>query len=173
MKKIIILIVLILVSGCYKSTPTKEVEEYFTNYQTSKININYDNIIDFRNYSDKQRNEYIEIINNNYNDLVYTIKNEEVNANNAIVTVEIEVYDFIKKLDEIEKYKDENITEFYRDEYFSESMYIDFKISQLKEVSDRIIYTLNIPLTKVDDKWYIDDLPKEYIEKINGIYKYY
>ena len=172
MKKIVILISLVLLSGCYKSTPTKEVEEYFTKYQTNRININLDNIIDFKDYSEEQKEEFLNIMKNNYQNLVYTIKEETINADKAIVVTEIEVYDYSKKLEEIERYKEENLIEFIKDGYYSESKYIDYKIKKLKEVEERIKYTLEIPVSKVDKKWYVGELTKEYEEKINGIYKY-
>ena len=99
-------------------------------------------------------------------------ENEEVNANKAIVTVEINVYDYNKSLKEILEYRDNYIGEFMSDGYYDESKYIDYKIDKLKQVSDKIKYTLNIELTKIDNKWYIDDLSKEYLEKINGVYNY-
>ena len=172
MKKIVILISLLLLSGCCKSTPTKEVEEYFTKYQTNRININLDNIIDFKDYSEEQKEEFLNIMKNNYQNLVYTIKEETINADKAIVVTEIEVYDYSKKLEEIERYKEENLIEFMKDGYYSESKYIDYKIKKLKEVEERIKYTLEIPVSKVDKKWYVGELTKEYKEKINGIYKY-
>ena len=171
MKKLILIMFLIILSGCFKSTPTKEVENYFTNYQINKTDIN-DDIIDFTNYSQEQKEEYLKIIRKNYNDLIYTIKDEEINANKAIVTIEIEVYDYSKAIKESLEYKNNNLFEFMNDDYYNESKFIDYKIKKLKEVNERIKYTLDIPLSKINDKWYIDDLNKETLEKINGIYNY-
>lgn len=174
MKKILIIISLLVLCGCYGSTPTKEVENYFTKYQTKPEEMlnDIERIVDFSNYSDKQKEEQLNIIKNNYQNLEYIIKNEEVNANKAIVTVEINVYDYNKSLKEILEYRDNYIGEFMSDGYYDESKYIDYKIDKLKQVSDKIKYTLNIELTKIDNKWYIDDLSKEYLEKINGVYNY-
>lgn len=174
MKKILLIICLLVLCGCGNSTPTKEVENYFTKYQTTPGEMlnDIENIIDFSNYSKEQKEEHLKIIKNNYQDLEYVIKDEEVNANKAIVTVEINVYDYSKVIEDSLQYRDNYIDEFMNDGYYDENKYIDYKIKKLKEVSDKVKYTLNIELTKIDNKWYIESLSKEYLEKINGIYKY-
>ena len=175
MKKILLIICLFFICGCYNSTPTKEVENYFTKYQTKPEQVinNIENIIDFSNFSNEQKEEYMKILKNNYQNLEYTIKDEIVNANKATVVTEINVYDYNKVLNDSLTYRDSYIDEFNDENgYYSESIYIDYKLKKLKETSEKIKYTLDITLTKIDNKWYIDDLSREYIEKINGIYNY-
>lgn len=174
MKKVLIIISLFILCGCYNSTPTKEVESYFTKYQTKPDEMlnNIENIIDFSNYTEDQKEEHLKIVKSNYQNLEYIIKNEEINANKAVVTVEINVYDYSRTLSDSLEYRDNYIDEFMNDGYYDEKRFIDYKINKLKQVSDKVKYTLNIELTKIDNKWYIDELSKEYLEKINGIYKY-
>lgn len=174
MKKILMIISLFIICGCYSSTPTKEVENYFTKYQTKPDEMinDIDSIIDFSNYSSEQKDEYLKIIKNNYQNLEYVIKNEEVNAKKAVVTVEISVYDYNKVLTDTLEYRDNYMDEFMKDGFYDENKFIDYRLNKLKQTSDKLKYTLNIELTKIDNKWYIDDLSKEYLEKINGVYKY-
>jgi len=166
---------LILICGCYLSTPTKEVESYFNKIQKDdeKIINDISNIIDFNFLTDIQKEEYKSILKKHYSKLEYKIKDEIVNANKAVVTVEIEILDYSKILNDIYLYKEVYEGEFL-DSFgnYSESKFIDYKLSKLKEASDKVKYTLDIPLTKIDNKWYIDNLSTEYKEKINGIYNY-
>lgn len=172
MKKIILIVFLIVLSGCFNSTPIKEVEKYFTKYQTNPDNIENTDLFDFTNYSEEQKEEYKNIIKNNYRSLVYKIKDDRIDGNKATIIVEIEVYDYSKTMKEVIEYRNQYINEFYIDNLYNESKYIDYKNKKLKEVTDRVKYTLDITLTKIDRKWYLDELPREYLEKINGIYNY-
>ncbi len=163
-----------LLCGCVTSTPTKEVEKYFNKYQTNSDDIldKVDKIFDFTNYSDLDKEEYKKIIKKNYQDLVYVIKDEKIDANKAIVTVEIEVYDFYKTMKETLEYRNTYMDKFITDDFYNENLFINYRLDKLKEVKERIKYTLDISLTKVDNKWYVDDLSKDFLEKINGIYNY-
>jgi len=174
MKKILLVLSILLLSGCYKSTPTKEVEKYFNKYQNNNEEIinKIDDIIDFTNYSEEKKSEFINIIKNNYSNLVFNVKNEEINANKSIVTVEIEVYDFYKVLNETLNYRNNYMDEFMIDGYYNENLFINYRLKKLKDVNERIKYTLELSLTKIDGKWYLDELSREYKEKINGIYNY-
>ena len=64
------------------------------------------------------------------------------------------------------------ISEFMDNEYYNESKFIDYKLSKIKNDLEKIKYTLEITLTKIDGKWYVDELSKDYKEKIYGIYNY-
>ena len=174
MKKVLLIISLFLICGCYNSTPTKEVEKYFTDYQINpeKYISNIDYLLDFSDFSNEQREEFKKIIKNNYQNLEYNIKDEIVNANKATVITEINVYDYSRILNEALEYKNTYIDEFNDENGYNESKYIDYKIMKLKEAKEKVKYTLDINLTKIDGKWYIDDLSREYLEKINGIYNY-
>jgi len=175
LKKYFIILLLFLMCGCYLSTPTKEVESYFNKYQTDyeKVISDMSSIIDMTGFNDKQKEEYKNILKKHYLKLEYKIKDEVVNANKAVVTVEIEVIDYSKILNEVSLYKEGYEGEFL-DSFgnYSESKFIDYKLSKLKDAMDKVKYTLDISLTKIDNKWYIDELSREYKEKINGIYNY-
>jgi hypothetical protein len=44
------------------------------------------------------------------------------------------------------------------------------RIEQLNKSSDRVTYTIEFNLTKVDNNWTIDNLTDEDLEKIHGTY---
>ena len=50
------------------------------------------------------------------------------------------------------------------------SRYIDYKIEQLKNVTDKIKYTITFNLTKKDDKWVVEDISDIDRKKIHGLF---
>lgn len=182
MKKIIIpffMSLTILLSGCgetLNNTPTKQVEMFFMNYQT----LNQDVIEDLNNVlksdssmTDSQKDKYKDIMKRHYKDLTYDIKDERINGETAIVTVEIEVYDYSKTIANIDKYAEEHYDEFLDDDNnYSQEKFIDYRLSELEKVKDKVKYTLDLTLTKIDDKWELNQISSLDEDKILGIYEY-
>ena len=82
---------------------------------------------------------YRNILKRQYQNLVYTVKDETVDGDKAKVTVEIEVYDLYKITNEADKYYTTSPDEF-KDETgnVSQTKYIDYRISKLKEAKDKV-----------------------------------
>ena len=103
----------------------------------------------------------------------YEIKDEIVDGDTATVTVEIEVKDYSKTLKDAETYLNEHKEEFNNDKNeYDESLFTSYRLEQLKKSTDKVKYTLNIYLTKVDNEWKMDDLSETDRMKINGMYEY-
>ena len=49
--------------------------------------------------------------------------------------------------------------------------YIDYKIKQLKDVTDKVKYTITFNLSKKDDKWVVDDISDMDRQKIHGLFE--
>lgn len=180
MKKILITICISLIFlGCstnINNTPTKKVEEFFNKYQRLDENVvnDLDKVIEEEEkFNTVNREEYKELIKNQYKDLTYVIKNETVNADKAIVEVEITVKNYKKTMDEAEIYRNNNLAEF-SDELgnYKETQYIDYVIKQLKEVKETVKYTLNMSVSKQEKKWQVDQIDSITEDKILGIYDY-
>lgn len=182
MKKIVIFIstvILLNVVGCstnINNTPTKKVEEFLTKYQTLDADVidDLDKVIEEEEkFNTVNREEYKELIKNQYKDMTYLIKNETIDGDKAIVEVEITVKDYKKVMDEAEVYRNNNIS-LFSDELgnYKETMYIDYVINQLKEAKDTVKYTLELGVTKKDKKWQLDQISEETEDKILGIYNY-
>ena len=103
--------------------------------------------------------EYRKIIERQYKNLSYEIKDEETDGDNATVTVEIEVINYKKVL---EKYP--------RNDY-SKEKYNDKVIKDLQDIKERTVYTIEFSLTK-DKKgeWSVDPLTNDIENKLLGIY---
>jgi len=181
MKKILLsflfLLSLIALSGCeMDNTPTKKVENYLNNYKTLNEEvltqlddtINLDTIM-----TAEQKNSYKDILKRQYQNLVYEIKDEVVNGDTATVIAEIEVYDYYKQNEESDTYYETKSDEF-KDENGNivESKYIDYRLDKLKTYKERVKYTVDFYLEKVDKTWVMQDISEDVRQKIHGLYAY-
>lgn len=179
MKKILyVLIAVLLLSGCEEltNTPIKKTEEFLKKYQTldSAVLSDLDDVIASNTtMDDNQKEEYKKIMKKHYQNLVYEVKDEVIDGDNATVIVEITVTDFNKVMDEASRYLSENLEEF-NDEFgeYSAKKYMDYQLTQMKETKEKVKYTINIYLTKVNDEWTINEPNQATYDKINGIYNY-
>ena len=104
MKKIVSLFIfLLLLVGCSLSnSPTSKVEELLNKYQTldSDIKSGIDDVLKEENLNDSQKERYRKVIEKQYRNLAYEIKDERIDGDTATITVEIEVIDY-KKLNSL------------------------------------------------------------------------
>lgn len=162
MKKIIyVLIIILFITGCnLGNTPTAKTEDLLIKYQSldKSIKINYNDLINNNNISNNYKEDYANLIKNQYEKLSYEVKEEVIDGDNATVTVELEVLDY---KDVFSNYN-LNITS---DEY-NEKL-----VKELKKVRKKITYTVDFTLTKNGkDKWELDELTDEQKNKLLGIY---
>lgn len=169
----------ILLSGCgetLNNTPTKQVEMFFMNYQTLNKDVIEDlnDVIETDNsMNETQKEKYKDIMKNHYKNLVYDIKDERVDGDTAIVTVEIEVYDYSKTIVNANSYLEEHMEEFLdENNEYSQEKFVDYRLSLLEAAKDKVKYTLDLNLTKIDDKWQLDKISSLDEDKILGIYEY-
>lgn len=175
MKKILyFLISIFILSGCsdLSNTPTKQTEAFLKKYQAldNEVLTDLNEVIDNENLNDNQKNLYRDIMKKHYQNLSYEVKEETIDGNNAIVKVEITVTDLKRALNESNEYLNSHREEFNENGNYSLTKFNDYRLNKLKEAKEKIKYTLNISLTKINDKWTIDKLSKENYDKINGTY---
>lgn len=168
MKKKIILfalpILLVLVACTMANTPTSKVEDLFTKYQTldDDIDDGIESILDEQNLSNTRKDRYRKILENQYQNLTYQVKDEIIDGNTATVIVEIEVLDLKKTISDL--VYDSTI-------YETKEIYDEEKLNRLEAAKDKVKYTLDLTLTKDDDdEWTLDALSNEDIKKIQGMY---
>ena len=215
MKKIflVLLLSLFIFTGCgtNMNTPTGKVEEFLGKYQKMDDEVlnQLSNILDEdSSMNESQRKEYQALLEKQYQNLSYKIKNEKIKDDTATIDVEIEVYDYATSIrksreyfknhrDEFEKTKetideenpldndgnnttnkdennaDNDATNDTEDNGLVDTLseFIDYKIKQLKNVTEKVKYEITFNLTKEDGKWKIDDISDIDIEKIHGLYE--
>ena len=181
MRKIVILFFCIMVVGCQivkdlNNSPIKRTEEFFNKYQTLDKDVMddlYNVISNEKMFNEEQRERYEKLMSNHYKNLVYDIKEDKIDGNNAIVTVEITVRDYSKVLNEANLMITNNDEDFYdENNVFNQVKYVDYLLDKLEEVNEKVKYTLDITLTQKDKMWTVDSMTETNEKKINGAYMY-
>ena len=165
MKKIFILVVitLLLVACSMSNTPTSRVEELFNKYQKvdSDINDAITKVLDEQNLTEEHKERYRKLLESQYTNLSYEVKDEIIDGDNAKIIVEIEVIDYKAAITDLTF--DSSI---YTKESFDEE-----KLNRLENAKNKVTYTLELTLTKDrDNNWHLDALTNEQIKKIQGMY---
>ena len=168
MKKIIsIFIFLLLLVGCSLSnTPTAQVEDLLSKYQMldEDIKSGINDVVSGEALTTNQQDRYRKLIEKQYKNLAYEIKNEEIDGDTATITVEIEVMDYKKIVNET------NDSYLGRNDYTVEE-YNDTKLNNLEEAKDKVTYTIDFDVMKdKNGNWYLPSLTNEMIKKIQGMY---
>lgn len=178
MKKIVLLLLPFFFIGCGEmtSTPTKKVESFMASYQTldeKVIEQLNETAASETKFNEEHQKEYKDIMRRHYQGLTYEIKDEIIDGNEATVVVEIEVTDYSKAMIEAEKYLNDHKEEF-NDELgeYDEELFTTYRLNKMKDVTDKVKYTLNLYLTKVDNEWQLNDLTNTDQMKIQGMYQY-
>ena len=179
MKKLFFVVVLLFLftTGCgdMSNTPTMKVEDFLGKYQSmdSDVLAQLDDVIkEDIEMDDDAKTEYKSLMEKQYQNLSYKIKNETINGDNATVDVEVEVYDYRNAIAKAEEYRDKNKDEFLDDDKNDDiSKYIKYKIEELKKVSDKRKYSITFNLHKDDGEWILDDISDSDREKLHGLYQ--
>lgn len=202
MKKFIIAVIVILLSACTLGTavtPRQKVSEFLDKYKNQNTDIisqleeTIKNDITNTDYRDR----YKTLMVNQYKNMEYEIKEEIIEEDNAVVEVEITVYDYASAIRNANEYLNSNPDKFTKEDKttietdddadekitteekntntttitdYDEDKFMDYKLSQMENVTDTVKYTIEFTLTKVNDEWQLDELSNSDIEKLHGIY---
>ena len=170
-----IVFMLLITTGCaLGNTPTSAVERVLSKYNTNDedIVLELDDYVNNSNLTKAQSDKYKEVYLKQFKDMKYEIKDEKIEGDTAIVTVQITVYDYYKAENQANDYLTNNPDEFKQEDVYDESLFMDYKLKKLSEVKDTVDYTLDFTLTKVENRWEVNDLTNDQLEKIHGVYAY-
>ena len=179
MKKSVFLIIILslILTGCKNitNTPSAKVENFMEKYQNmdSSILNKLDSIITSRNdLTNEQKNKYKTLMEKQYQNLSYTIKDENIMGNNANVVIEVETYDYRNALNKSEEYFDSNKDKFKKDDGKVDlAKYWDYKIEEMTKVNDKIRNEIIFTLHKEKDNWILNDISDTDREKIHGLFR--
>ena len=174
MKRIIIILSIFFLTGCSDilNTPSRKVEEFLGKYQTMDKEVikELDDSIEELDASDNYKMEYKNLLMKQYQNLAYSIKNEDITNDKALVETEIEVFDYYNTLEnvdeDINKYKDDFKEE--KDKSRKEKIE-EYKIKKLKATTNKTKYQIIFTLTKKVGKWTLDKVSDDDIKKIHGL----
>ena len=145
------------------NTPTSKVENLFTKYQKvdDDIVIGIENILAEQNLTTPHKERYKKLLEKQYQNLSYEIKDELIDGDNATVLVEIEVMDYKKAVNDL----------VFDSSIYTKETYDEEKLNRLEEAKDKVKYTLELTLAKdSNDEWKLNALTNEQIKKIQGMY---
>lgn len=134
------------------ATVTAEIEVY----DYYKINQ------DAQTYYNNNPNEFNNKNDNNNN-------NNDNNNNNGIVG---DVVEGAKDVVEGAKDAVEDAKDAVTDAATGESKFVEYRLGKLKDAKDRVKYTIDFTLTKVDDVWTLNDIDDTTRQKIHGLYEH-
>lgn len=177
MKKILLLVFSVfLFVGCeaLDNTPTKRVEKLLDNYKMKDETVltQLDTVVDKdATLSTEQKVSYKEAMKRQYGDLNYQVKEEKIDGNNAIVTVEVEVYDYNKVKTDADEYLVAHPDEFKDTAgVYDDVAFMTYKLGEMTKTTNKIKYTIDFRVTKTDGKWAVEDLSETDRQKIHGLY---
>lgn len=165
MKKVFSLFVLLFLFGCaLNNSPTSKVEELLNKYQMldADIKSEIDSITDKENLTETQKDRYKKIIESQYKNLSYEIKNEKIDGDIATITVQIKVTDYKKVIKEVD--------EEFKDKEYTLEEYNNAKLDKLEKAKDTVVYTLELNVNKTGDEWKVDSLSNIDKKKLQGMY---
>lgn len=184
MKRIIVSIflfsIITIICGCsLKSgmTPREKVSEFLDSYKNQDKDVidDLEEVISTE-YEGDTKERYKNIMINQYKNLDYDITDEIIDGNNALVTVDITVFDYSNAINDAEEYLTTHEKEFYKEnetkeQVFDNKKFLEYKLDLLEKVTDKKTYTIEFSLNYDDNEWKLDSLTDTDIEKIHGIYK--
>lgn len=174
-KHIILLFMVFLMCACsLVMSPSDKVNQALKKYVNNDKDIikELNNRLDKEDLTKEEKNRYSRIIKKEYSNIKYEIKNEVINDNLAIVTVDIKVIDLYGASKRAEEALIDNPSIFYTNDEYDLHKFIDYKLNLMENASEYVDYTIDLSLTKNDEIWYLDDFSDETLEKLHGIYNY-
>ncbi len=169
MKKILIILVLTFsLFGCSSlgNSPTSKVEDLLTKYQMldKDIKNEIEAVVDKEDLTDEQKDRYTKLLEKQYKNLSYEVKDEKEDGNLATITVEIEVLDYRKAIVETD-------SQYSIQTDYSTLEYNNTKLDNLEAIKDNIVYTIEFKVTKDEDgNWSLNQLSTDDLKKIQGMY---
>ena len=172
---LVISFILLISTACtIGNTPTSATERLLSKYNMNdqEIIVELDDYVNESSLTEEQSKKYKDIYLKQFKDMKYEIKEEKIDGNTATVTAQITVYDYYNAEKDANDYLANNADEFKSNDTYDESLFTDYKLKKLEEVNETVDYTIDFSLTKIDNEWVLNDLTKEQLEKIHGVYEY-
>ncbi len=174
---LVVLCALLLFTGCScainDNKPDEAVETFFEKYRAKDDNIitQLKETIENEELTNDQKMKYQKLMEKQYDQFAYVIKDTKVKDDTATVTTEVTVLNYrsaILKAEEELKNNPEKFND--QDGKFSEEKYMNYKIEKMQDVKDTTTHTIDLSLTKKAGIWTVDELSSDDISKLHGLY---
>lgn len=176
MKKILLVLIgIFILSACsFTSSPSTKAEEYLSRYTSLNEDVLQDleTTTSSENLSTANKDVYKEVLKRQYQNIKYTVKDEEINGDKATVTMKITVYDLYKadkaSLDYLNLHNDE----FYVNGIINQDKYDTYKVNNMLNTNETVDYEIEMYLNKENGTWIVQDVDNQTLSKIHGLYNY-
>lgn len=154
-----------------QDSPVDLVNQYMKRYQNLDSQVVNDIVYDFDDsLTEKQQEQYVEIMKRQYENLTYEISESEINGTDAIITVQFEVYDLSSAMSQADSYVEVYHDKFVENDEFDVYSAIDYKLQFLISYNERITYSVKFAFYKENRQWKLTDLSESDLKKIRGTY---
>ena len=153
--------------------PEEAVETLFERYRNKDDNVltQLKETIENEVLNDDNKAKYQELMEKQYDQFAYVIKDVNENGDNATATVELTVLDYKSAIDKAEEELQTNPEKFNDDDgKFSDDKFMAYKIELMEKVEDTKTETIELNLTKTAGMWNVDELSSDDIKKLHGLY---
>ena len=123
------------------------------------------------NITDTQKDNYKSIIEKQYLNFSYVIKDSDISEDSANIYVTFEVFDYIGTIEKATNYISLNTNEFVDDTgTVNDYNVTDYKLEQLEKCSDKQNVTIIFILNNNDGNWILNDISDNDLMKIQGLF---
>ena len=166
MKKIGIITLILLACACSTTVAKDSVEEYLNKFKNhdQEVMQSLEQLIVYENLSEKDQELYRLIMRKQYQDLKFKTVQEYYNGDHALITEEIEVYDYKKSRQRASQYYNEHASTLTNEEYQR------LQLEYMYQEKSRTKYTINFELAYEDEHWKLISPDYTVLQKIHGIY---
>ena len=177
-KYILVLVALVMfLTGCVigDAKPSDEVRDFLNRYKENDTVIvnELNDYLSNTDYTEDQRKDYKDVYLRQYSNLEYDIKDEVINGDKAVVTVQIKVFDYYKTNTTVDDYFVTNNNEFVlEDGLVDNDKMFNYRLNKLLSTTNTVEYTMEINLTKVDGNWEVQALSQDDLNKLHGVFEY-
>lgn len=177
MKKfVVILTLLFLLAACStQETPTMAVKDYLARYNNLESNVINDmtSSVEKEELTKEQKEVYKSILEKQYKDMSYEILEEEIDGDTSYVRARVKVYDLYRAQNDSSNYLKDHVNEFYdENNQYNVSKYMDYKLNAMKEMDNKVEYTIVFTVNKKDDIYVVAQPNDMDLEKLHGVYNY-
>lgn len=167
MKKIILLILCTMLCACSTTRAKDSVEKYLYKFKNHDLQVmdSLRQLITYENLSKEQQDLYELTMRRQYQDLTFKTVLEYYNGDKAVITEEIEVYDYKASKQKAKNYYLENQDKITKEEY--QQLQLDYMYQETK----RTKYTIEFELYYEDEEWKLVSPDYTVLQKIHGIYE--
>lgn len=177
MKKVYLMvlgIIFLLLTACGTNTPKGKAEEFLSRYNSlnDDVMVSINTAVAGESLSTTNQEKYRKVLERQYKNMKYEVKDETVDGDKASVKVKVTVYDLYKSGLTSQDYLNNNTNEFYVDNVLNQEAFDKYRIEDMLNTNETVEYDITLYLNKDNGTWTVENPDSVTLEKIHGLYDY-